>query len=64
MAIEDDWMNCIDDYDIWIMNYYRMILQLAEKVLNLEVSLKEWNKDTTDVMDLLYNRDKIYECPS
>ena len=34
---------------------------MAEKVLNTEISFKARNKDFTEIMDPLYNRDKIYE---
>ena len=36
-VLEDHWMNVIDDYDVHIEDYCRTSLQLAEKVLNMEI---------------------------
>ena len=38
-----------------------MDLTLAKKVLNLQIPLKIWDKDTWDILYPLYNRDKIYD---
>lgn len=63
MLLEDHWMNSVDDYDVQIRDYCIMRVQLSEKVLNLEIPLKAWNKNAPLVLDPLYNRDKIYERP-
>lgn len=39
-AIEDHWMNVVDDYDIKIRDYCRMTLYLEEKVIKVKVPLK------------------------
>lgn len=62
-TLEDHWMNVVDDYDVRIRDYCRMTLHLVEKVLNMEISLKALEKDVTNIMDPLYNRDKIYDRP-
>ena len=38
-----------------------MGLVLVEKVLNMKIPLKVWEKDTLGVIDPLYNMGKIYE---
>ncbi len=38
-----------------------MDLPLAEKVLNLHIPLKVWNKDSPNILDPTYNKDKIFE---
>ena len=56
-------MNYVDDYNIWIRNYFRMSFELTEWTLNLIIFFKIWNKDSPDVLKLQYNRDKIFERP-
>ena len=56
-------MNEIDDCDVHIRYYCRMSLHLAEKVLNMEITLKAWDKDVLKIMDPLYNKDKTYDRP-
>ena len=36
-AIEDHWMNAIDDYDVCIKDYCRMTLYLVEMTLHLTI---------------------------
>ena len=43
------------------MDYYRMDLKIVKEVLHIPISLKALDKDFPDVIDLLYNMDKIYE---
>lgn len=62
-TLEDHWMNAIDDYNVHIMDYCRMNLHLAEKVLNMKIYLKAIEKDAPRIMDPLYNRYKIYYTP-
>ncbi len=38
-----------------------MDLALAEKNLKLQIILNSWEKDTLDILDPLYNKEKIYE---
>ena len=52
-ALEDHWMNAIDDYDIWIRDYCRMTLYLVEKALKKKISLKVVQKDIEDFLDPL-----------
>ena len=40
-----------------------MGLTHVEKVLNMQIPLKEWDKDTYNLLDPIYNREKIYERP-
>ena len=37
-SIEDHWMNITNDYDVCIMDYYRMTFYLAEKAFKLNIS--------------------------
>ena len=60
-AIEDHWLNCKDDYEVWIRDYYRMVLKLVEEVLQISVMLEVIDQDTPDILDPIYNRDKIYD---
>lgn len=62
-AIEDHWMNAIDDYDIQRRDYLRMTLYLVGSTLKIMFSLKDVQQDTQDILDPLYNRDKIYDRP-
>jgi hypothetical protein len=63
MALEDHWLNCQDDYEVRIQDYCRMDLALTEKVLNVQIPYKVIQRDTPDILDPLYNQDKIYERP-
>ena len=56
-------MNALDDYDIQIRDYYRMTLYLAGNALKIKVPLKVVQQDTEEVLDPLYNQDKIYDRP-
>lgn len=38
-----------------------MDLALVEKFLNLQIPLKNWEKDTPNILDPFYNKDKIYK---
>ena len=57
--MEDHWLNYLDDYEIQIRDHYRMDLKLAEEVLHIPIYLKDIDKDFLDILDPLYNRDKI-----
>ena len=59
-AIEDHWMTVVDDYDIQIRDYYRMTLYFIGNALKIKVPLKVVQQDTVEVLDPLYNKDKIY----
>ena len=56
-------MNAIDDYDIHIRDNCRMKLYLVEKALKMNIPIKAVQKDTKDVLDPLYNHEKIYDRP-
>ena len=56
-------MNAIDDYDIHIRDHCIMTLYLVDKALKMKIPLKVVKKDTKDILDPLYNRDKIYDRP-
>ena len=56
-------MNVVDDYEIRIKDYCRMTLYLAGSALKIKVPLKIVQQDTEDVLDPLYNRDKIFDWP-
>lgn len=60
-ALTDHWMGVINEYDVIIKYYYRMSVQIAKNVLNMEIPLKAWDKDVPEILDPLYNRDNIYE---
>ena len=60
-ALEDHLTNMIDDYDVYIKDYCRMSLHLAENVLKMKIPLKVIEKDVPKVINSFYNRDKIYE---
>ena len=60
-ALEDHWMNLLDDYDVQIRDYCRMTLYLEEKELKMNIPLKFVEKDMKYVIDPLYNRGKIYD---
>ena len=55
--------NEIDVYEIQIRDYYRMTLYLVGSALKIKVSLKIVPLDTEEIVDPLYNRDKIYDRP-
>ena len=59
MAIEDHWQNFQDDYEVRDKDYYWMDLKLVEEVLQVPLSLKIIDKDTPNILDPIYNRDKI-----
>ena len=61
--IEDYWMNTIDDYDVHIMDYCRMTLCLAESALKEKIPMKIVQQDTKDLLDPLFDRDKIGDRP-
>ncbi len=44
-------MNAIDDFDIHVRDYCRMILYLAENVLKMKIPLKVMEKNVPKVMD-------------
>ena len=52
-------MNAVDDYKVRIRHYYRMNLYLESSALELKIPLKIMQHDTKDVLDQLFNRDKI-----
>ena len=56
-------MNAVDDYEIQIRDYCRMTLYLARNALKIKVPLKVVQQDTLDVLDPLYNQDKICHRP-
>jgi hypothetical protein len=62
-AIEDHWMNIVDDYDIRIRDYCRMTLYLERSSFKIKVPLKVVQQDTKDVLDPLHNIDKICDRP-
>jgi hypothetical protein len=62
-AIEDHWMNTVDDYNIRIRDYCRMTLYLAKISLKVKVPLKIVQKDMEDLPDPLFNKDKIGDRP-
>ena len=63
VVVGHDMMNIVDDYDIFIRDYCRIIVQLIEKVLNIDIPLKASNKDVPGILDPLYSKEKIYERP-
>ena len=56
-------MNTIDDYDVHIRDYCRMNLYLKESALKIKIPLKIVQQDTKDLLDPLFNRDKIGDMP-
>ena len=60
-AIEDHWMNATNDYDVHIKDCYRMTLYLAEKALQLNIPEEIRQKDAKELLDPLFNLDKISE---
>ena len=62
-AIKDHWMNATDYYDVCIRDYCRMTLYLEESALKINISLKIIQKDTKDLINPLFNRDKIGDRP-
>ena len=62
-AIEDHWMNATDDYDVRIRDYCRTTLYLAEKALHLTFPNEVWLQDSQDILDPLYNENKVGERP-
>ena len=60
-AIEDHWLNCQDDYEVCVRDYYLMDLKLEEEVLQISLMLEIIDHDTPNILDPIYNRDKIYE---
>jgi hypothetical protein len=63
VQLEDHWLNCQDDYEVRIRDYCRMGLTMAEKVLKIQIPYSVVQRDTPDILDPLYNIDKIYERP-
>ena len=62
-ALEDHWMNTVDEYDIHIRYHCRMTLHLEISTLEIKVPLKIAQEDTEDPLDPLYNRDTIFDQP-
>lgn len=62
-AIEHHWMNVINDYDVRIRDYYGMTLYLAESTLNLNILVEIRQRDSKELLDPLFNLDKIRERP-
>ena len=62
-AVEDHWMNMIDDYDIQIRDNCRLTLYLVGSALKIKIPLKVVQQGTQDVLDPLYNCDKIFDRP-
>ena len=60
-AIDDHWMNATNDYDVHIRDYCRMTLYLAEKTLHLTIPDEIWLQDSQEVLDPLFNVDKVGE---
>lgn len=56
-------MNALDDYKIQIKDYCRMTLYLVGSALKRKVPLKIVQQDPEEVLDPLYNRDKIHDRP-
>ena len=58
-AIEYYFMNVIDNYDIHIRDYCRMTLYLVGSALKIKIPLQVEQEDIDDLLDPLFNRDKI-----
>ena len=56
-------MNATNDYDVHIRNYCRMTLYLAEKALNIGVPKEILQQDSAELLNPLFNIDKIGERP-
>ena len=61
MAIEDHWLNCQDDYEARIKDYFQMDLKLTKEFLQFPLSLKVIDKDSPNILDPVYNRDRIFD---
>ncbi len=62
-AIEDHWMNTKNDYNICVRDYCRMTLYLVENTLNLSIPEEIRQQDSKELLDHLFNLDKIGERP-
>ncbi len=62
-AIEDHWMNATNDYDVHIKDYCRMTLYLVEKTLHLTIPDEIKIQDSQELLDSLFNTDKVGERP-
>ena len=62
-VIEDHWMNATNDYDVHIRDYCRMTLYLVEKALHLNIPDEIRQQDSKELLDPLFNADKIGERP-
>ena len=56
-------MNAIDDYDVCIRDYCRMILYLVEMALHLTIPNEIRLQDSQELLDPLFNTDKVGERP-
>ena len=56
-------MNATNDYDVHIRDYCRMTFYLAKKALQLNVLNKIRQQDSKELLDPLFNSDKIGERP-
>ena len=62
-VVEDHWMNATNDYDVRIRDYYRMTLYLAESTLKFNIPVEIRQQDSKELLDPLFNLDKIRERP-
>ena len=62
-VVEDQWMKATNDYDVCIRDYCRMTLYLAKKVLQLNIPDEIGQQDSNELLDPLFNADKIGERP-
>ena len=60
-VVEDHWMNATNDDDVYIRDYCRMTLYLAEKGLQLNIPEEIRQQDSNKLVDPLFNLDKIGE---
>ena len=56
-------MNTIDNYDVCNQDYYKMTLYLAGSALKTKIPLKAVQEDIEDLLNPLFNRDKIGDRP-
>ncbi len=56
-------MNATNDYDVCIRDYCRMTLDLADKVVQLNIPKEIRQQDSKELLDPLFNVDKIGERP-
>ena len=60
MAMDDHYLNCQDNYEVRIKDYYQMNLKLAKEFLHIPLTLKTIDQDAPNILDLIY-KDKIYD---